>query len=206
MTGGVIIIGAGGHARVLLDALRLMSCTVLGYVDPAFAKGAQGPGGVLVLGGDEALKEFSAADVQLVNGVGSVGPTASRNAVYRRGKDAGFVFARVVHPSAVVSSSVLLGEGVQVMAGCVVQTDAQIGANSIINTCASVDHDCRIGETVHIAPGVTLSGNVSVGDRTHIGTGAVVIQGISIGADSLIAAGAVVYRDVPVAGRLIPGR
>jgi sugar O-acyltransferase (sialic acid O-acetyltransferase NeuD family) len=206
VTVGVIIIGAGGHARVLLDALRLMSCEVLGYVDPAFAKGTQGPGGVLVLGGDEALKDFSTSEVQLVNGVGSIGATTSRGAVYRRGKDAGFSFARVVHPSAIVSSSVILGEGVQVMAGCVVQTDAQIGANSIINTRASVDHDCLIGETVHIAPGVTLSGNVRVGDRAHIGTGAVVIQGISIGADSLVAAGAVVYRDVAEAGRLIPGR
>jgi sugar O-acyltransferase (sialic acid O-acetyltransferase NeuD family) len=206
VTASVIIIGAGGHAGVLLDALRLLSCNVLGFIDPAFAKGAQGPGGIAVLGGDEVLQGFSASDVQLVNGVGSIGPTVSRDGVFKRGKGAGFSFARVVHPSAIVSSSVILGEGVQIMAGCVVQTGAQIGANSIINTSASVDHDCRIGETVHIAPGVTLSGNVSVGDRTHIGTGAVVIQGISIGADSLIAAGAVVYRDVPNAGRLIPGR
>lgn len=205
MKAGVIIIGAGGHAKVLLDALQLMSCKVIGFVDPAFAKGTQGPGGVPVLGGDEALKDFAVSHVQLVNGIGSVGPTAARSAVYQRGKQAGFSFARVVHPSAVVSPSAIVGEGVQIMAGCVVQSGAEIGANSILNTRASVDHDCRIGETVHIAPGVTLSGNVRVGDRTHIGTGAVVIQGISIGADSLVAAGAVVYRDIPDAGRLIPG-
>ena len=91
------------------------------------------------------------------------------------------------------------------MAGCVIQTGTNIGANSIVNTRASIDHDCTIGETVHIAPGVTLSGNVRVGDRTHIGTGAVVIQGIAIDADSLVAAGAVVYRDLPAKSRLIPG-
>ena len=205
MTATVIIIGAGGHARVLLDALQLSGCKVLGFVDPAFAKGSQGPGGLPVLGGDEALKDYSVSAVQLVNGIGSIGPTTSRGAVYRRGKEAGFSFARVVHPAAVVSASATLGEGVQIMAGCIVQSGAEIGANSIVNTRASVDHDCKIGETVHIAPGVTLSGNVRVGDRAHIGTGAVVIQGISIGADSLVAAGAVVYRDVPEAGRLIPG-
>ena len=83
---------------------------------------------------------------------------------------------------------------------------SDIGANSIVNTRAAVDHDCKIGETVHIAPGVTLSGNVRVGDRTHIGTGAVVIQGIFIGEDSLVAAGAVVCRDLPAKSRLIPGR
>jgi sugar O-acyltransferase (sialic acid O-acetyltransferase NeuD family) len=205
VTASVIIIGAGGHARVLLDALQLSACKVIGFVDPAFAKGSSGPGGLPVLGGDEALKGYSASDVQLVNGVGSVGPTTSRGAAWRRGKDAGFAFARVVHPSAVVSPSATLGEGVQIMAGCVIQTGADIGANSIVNTRASVDHDCRIGETVHIAPGVTLSGGVRVGDRVHIGTGAVVIQGVTIGADSLVAAGAVVYRDLPEASRLIPG-
>jgi sugar O-acyltransferase (sialic acid O-acetyltransferase NeuD family) len=205
MTTGVIIIGAGGHARVLLEALELSSCKVLGFIDPAFAKGLQGPAGLPVLGGDEALHDFYASEVQLVNGVGSTGPTTARAAVYRRGKQAGFSFARVVHPSAILSASAILGEGAQIMAGCVVQTGAEIGANSIVNTRASVDHDCKIGETVHIAPGVTLSGNVRIGDRTHIGTGAVVIQGISIGADSLVAAGAVVYRDLPGKGRLIPG-
>lgn len=205
MTAAVVIIGAGGHARVILDALQLSSCKVLGFVDPAFVKGSQGPGGFLILGGDEVLKGFSTSEVQLVNGIGSIGPTTSRAAVFRRGKDAGFSFAQVVHPSAIVSASATLGEGVQVMAGCVVQAGAEIGPNSIVNTRASVDHDCRIGETVHIAPGVTLSGDVRIGDRAHIGTGAVVIQGISIGADSLVAAGAVVYRDVPEAGRLIPG-
>lgn len=205
MTVSLIIIGAGGHARVLLDALQLSACNVIGFIDPAFAKGTAGPGGLPVLGGDEALNGYSAMDVQLVNGIGSIGPTAVRSAVWRRGKDAGFSFARVVHPSAVVSASAKLREGVQIMAGCIIQTGADIGANSIVNTRASVDHDCKVGETVHIAPGVTLSGNVRVGDRAHIGTGAVVIQGVTIGADSLVAAGAVVYRDVPDSSRLIPG-
>lgn len=205
MTAAVIIIGAGGHARVLLDALQLLPCGIIGFVDPAVAMGATGPGGLPVLGGDEALKDYSPSEVQLVNGIGSIGATASRAAVWWRGKEAGFTFARVVHPSAIVSASAILGEGVQVMAGCVVQTGAEIGPNSIVNTCASVDHDCKIGESVHIAPSVTLSGNVRVGDRAHIGTGSIVIQGISIGADSLVAAGAVVYRDLPEAGRLIPG-
>jgi len=205
MSAGVIIIGAGGHAQVLLDALQLSSCKILGFVDPAYAKGASGPRGLPMLGGDEVLDGFSVSEVQLVNGIGSIGPTTSRGSVWRRGKAAGFTFAQVVHPSAVISPGATLGEGVQIMAGCIVQTGAEIGANSIINTRASVDHDCKIGETVHIAPGVTLSGNVRIGDRAHIGTGAVVIQGISIGADSLVAAGAVVYRDLPEAGRLIPG-
>src|SRR5262245_12233923 len=109
MTVSVVIIGAGGHARVLLDTLRLSAFRVLGFIDPAFAKGAQGPGGLTVLGGDEVLKDLSTSDVLLVNGIGSVGSTDGRCAVYQRGKQAGFTFARVVHPSAVVSASAKLG-------------------------------------------------------------------------------------------------
>jgi UDP-perosamine 4-acetyltransferase len=205
LTVPVIILGAGGHARVLIDALQLAACQILGLVDPASAAGSEGPWGLPVLGGEEALSRFSPAEVRLVNGIGSVGTLALRDAVYRRGKAAGFTFARVVHPSAVVSGAAEIGEGTQVMAGAVIQCGARIGANSIINTRASVDHDCRLGETVHIAPGATLSGAVHIGDRCHIGTGAVVIQGITIGPDSLVAAGAVAYRDIPASGRLVPG-
>jgi sugar O-acyltransferase (sialic acid O-acetyltransferase NeuD family) len=193
----LVIIGAGGHARVLIDALQLSGKKILGIVDKLHAAGSPGPSGLAVLGGDEAVDRFSPDEMLLVNGVGTVKTTTQRDAIYRRFLAKGFHFATVVHPSAVVSSSATLGEGVQVMAGCVIQAGAWIGANSLINTRASVDHDCRIGETVHVAPGATLSGSVTVGDETHIGTGAVVIQGISIGRHCLVAAGAVVYRDLP---------
>jgi UDP-perosamine 4-acetyltransferase len=192
----LLVIGAGGHGRVLIDALQLAGRSILGVVDPAFAAGSLAPSGLKVLGGDEALDRFSAGDVMMVNGVGSTRTMVQRDLIYRRLSAKGFRFATVVHPSAVVSPSAKLAEGVQVMAGCVIQSGASIGANSIINTSASVDHDCKIGESVHIAPGVTLSGSVNVGDAAHIGTGAVVIQGVSIGRNSLVAAGAVVYRDV----------
>lgn len=205
MSRGVVIIGAGGHARVLVDALQLLGREIVGFLDPSLELGSRGPGGALVLGGDEALARLSPAEIDLVNGIGSVTVAVSRAVIYQRGKAAGFSFSDVVHPSAVVSQSVEFGEGVQLMAGCVVQCGTSIGANSIVNTRASVDHDCRIGETVHIAPGATVSGGVQIGDRTHLGTGAVVIQGISIGADSLVAAGAVVYRNLAAGSRLIPG-
>ena len=193
----LVIIGAGGHARVLIDALKLSEKSILGVVDSAYAAGSAGPFGLTVLGGDEAVDRFRSNEVLLINGVGTTKTTTKRDEVYRRFLAKGFHFATVVHPSAVISSSANLGEGAQVMAGCVIQTGARIGANSIINTRASVDHDCRIGETVHIAPGATLSGSVTVGDGVHIGTGAVIIQGISIGRHCLVAAGAVVYRDLP---------
>jgi UDP-perosamine 4-acetyltransferase len=199
----LIVLGAGGHSRVLLDALQLIGSTILGVVDPALKAGESGPLGYAVLGGDDVLERYRPDEVRLVNGIGSIGPTTRRDEIYRRNLAKGFGFASVVHPSAVISTSAVLAEGVQIMAGCVVQTGASIGANTIVNTRASVDHDCRIGETVHVAPGVTLSGTVTVGDRTHIGTGATVIQGITIGPDSVIAAGAAVYRDLPACSRFV---
>ncbi|MGM4906786.1 acetyltransferase [Tardiphaga sp. 866_E4_N2_1] len=202
----VIILGAGGHARVLIDALQMTGCRIVGIIDPAFAVGSSGPAGLPILGGNEALDGYSPNDVELVNGIGSIGSLALRDTVYRRGKEAGFRFAQVVHRSAVIGGATDIGEGVQIMAGCVIQYGSSIGANSIINTRASVDHDCQIGQSVHVAPGVTLSGGVRIGDRAHIGTGAAVIQGVSIGSDSLVGAGAAVYRDIPAAGRLIRGQ
>jgi UDP-perosamine 4-acetyltransferase len=95
-----------------------------------------------------------------------------------------------------------LGEGVQIMAGTVVQPGSKIGDNTILNTRSSVDHDCEIGAHVHIAPGVTLSGGVRVHDDAHIGAGAVLIQGVEVGASSLVAAGSVVIHAVPANTRV----
>jgi sugar O-acyltransferase (sialic acid O-acetyltransferase NeuD family) len=202
----VVVLGGGGHARVLIEAMRTNGCTIIGIADPALAPAPHGPGGAAVLGGDEVLDKLEASEVLLVNGIGSVASTARRDAVFRRARERGFRFATVVHASAIVSPTARLGEGVQLMAGAIIQCDAAIGANSIVNTGARVDHDCRIGESVHIAPGVTLSGSVTVGDRTHIGTAAAVIQGVSVGCDCLIGAGAVVYRDLTDNSRLIGQR
>jgi sugar O-acyltransferase (sialic acid O-acetyltransferase NeuD family) len=202
----VLVLGGGGHARVLVEVLRASGRTIIGIADPALAPGSLGPGGLSVLGGKDVIDKFEPHDIAVVNGVGSTDSMAMRDETYRRISARGFGFIGVVHTSAIVSPSAQLGDGVQLMAGAIIQCNTVIGANSIINTGACVDHDCRIGESVHIAPGATLSGSVTVGDRTHIGTAAAVIQGISIGCDCLVAAGAVVYRNLSDTERLIKQR
>ena len=196
----IIVLGAGGHARVVIDALRAAKRRIVGVVDP---KVKDGPFGIPALGGDEALDRHAPGEVELANGIGGTGATGPRDEVFRRFGARGYRFVTIVHPSAVVSEFAELGEGAQVMAGGVVQPGAAIGANTIVNTRASVDHDCKIGRSVHIAPGVTLSGTVTVGDGSHIGTGACVIHGINIGRGCLVAAGAVVYRDLADGQRLV---
>lgn len=181
---------------MLVDALLECGVHVSGLSDPDPALKGRTVLGVPVLGDDGILDSYPPESTLLVNAIGSTESMAARQAVYERLKSRGYRFLSVLHPSAVVSRSAILGEGVQVMAGVVVQAGARVGDNTILNTRASVDHDCEVGKHCHIAPGVSLSGAVAVGDGTHIGVGACVTQGVQIGAGCLVAAGAAVVAGV----------
>ncbi len=196
-TNPVMVIGAGGHAKVLIDALLCAGRNVVGVVDIDPARHGGQILSVSVLGGDEVIGSNPHGRAELANGIGSVKTLDARAAIYDRWVSQGHRFADVVHPSAVVSPRARHGGGVQIMAGAVVQPGCDLGKNVLVNTRASIDHDAVIGDHVHIAPGATLSGGVTVGSFTHVGTGAVVIQGVKIGRRCLIAAGAIVTRDVP---------
>ena len=193
----VLILGAGGHAKVLIEALLATSAVIAGIVDADPEVVGTTILGISVIGGDELVREFPQTEILLVNGIGSVGLPVRRQRLFESFKALGYSFATVIHSSAVVASDVEVEEGAQIMAGVVIQPGTRIGSNVVVNTRASVDHDCVIGDHSHIAPGVTLSGGVIVGDMCHIGTGATVIQGVHIGSGSVIGAGALVLKDVP---------
>ena len=145
---------------------------------------------------DEEILAGPVSEIALVNGVGSVGDVTVRRRLYQTYCAAGFRFAEVVHPAAVVSRHARLTAGAQVLAGAIIQAGVRVGANSIVNTGAVIDHDCVIGDHTHVAPSAVLSGNVYVGSGCHIGTGARIIQGVEIGDGCVVGAGAVVIRDV----------
>lgn len=193
----LIVLGAGGHAKVLVDALLGAGQPVHGLTDTDPAKTGSAVLGVPVLGGDKEVLAFAPEEVRLVNGIGSVRVSVLRHQLYENFKNMGYFFERVVHASAIVASDVVLDEGAQIMAGVVLQTGCHIGENVIINTRAAVDHDCVIGSHAHVSPGAILCGNVEVGEGSHIGAGATVIQGVRIGCNCTVAAGAVVIRDIP---------
>ena len=192
----LILIGAGSHARVLIDALEATGAKVVGLLDADVSLAGGKVMGYPVLGGDDVLRQHAPGSVGLVNAIGSVDSMRLRKSVYEKLRSAGHVFASVIHPRATLSRHAVAAQGVQLMAGAIVQAGASLGEDTIVNTGATVDHDCVIGAHVHIAPGVTLSGNVLVGDETHVGAGTTVIQGVRIGAGCTVAAGAVVLRDV----------
>ena len=199
----VIILGAGGHAKVLADILIRMSVKIIGFTEIDNTRVGKRLLGIPILGHDDVILGYNASEVALVNGLGSIGRTEKRKHIYAKYKAGGFSFAKVIDPNTIIANSATISEGVQIMAGAVIQPDSSIGENTIINTRASIDHDCIIGSHVHIAPGVTLSGGVTVGDGVHIGTGAIVIQGVRIGSNSMIGAGTLVLRDVMEGTRVV---
>jgi sugar O-acyltransferase (sialic acid O-acetyltransferase NeuD family) len=191
----IIVVGGSGHAKVLMSMLLLDHRSILGFVDPD----ASLPSilGVCRLGDDNEVFRHAPERVRLVNGVGSGRSTGLRTSVYARFRERHYTFETVIHPSALIDPDVHAGEGLQVMAGAVVQTGVRLGENVTLNTGTIVDHDCVIGDHVHLAPGATLSGCVHLEQGVHVGTGASIIQGIRVGAGSTVGAGAVVIRDVP---------
>jgi len=191
------ILGAGGHAKVLLESLKQdPTITVAGFLEMS----DQLVGGRLLnfpIYHENIILELHPKKTLLVNGIGSIETPLARAKQFDRYKKLGFCFHTLKHPTSYVANEVAIGEGAQFMARSTVMIGSKIGDNVIVNTAASVDHDCDIGKHVHIAPGAVLSGNVVVGDYTHIGTGANIIQGVEIGKNVLIAAGAVVVTDIP---------
>lgn len=196
----LVMIGAGGHAKVLHALALALGHRIVGVCDPQLVQQGQSHWrGVPALGGDDALEQFDPAVVGLINGIGQLVGSQARQDIYTRLRQAGFHFPALVHPAAWVASSARLTQGVQIMAGAVVQPDCSIGENSIINTHASVDHDCVIGANVHIAPGATLCGGVRVHDMAFIGAGATVIQGLSIGQGAVVGAGVTLLHNLGAA-------
>jgi len=195
----IFVLGAGGHAKVILDAIfSTSSMNISGIVDcnPMLVGGSIF--GVPIIGSNEIIFEkYLPKDVLLINGIGSISPKSHRQELFNKFKKSGFNFANIVHVTGYVGKEVLLGEGAQILAGGIVQPGCHIGNNVIVNTNASIDHDCFIGDHVHLAPRVVCCGNVTIGRGSHIGAGAVVLQGVTIGENCLIASGAVVTRDVP---------
>lgn len=195
----LVVIGGGGHASVLLSLIRsLGTYDIAGIIDDGLEKGVSRHG-LAVLGGEDRLPGLRAEGVtHACIGIGNIGVRAS---LFGRLKDMGYVIPALVHPSAVVDDGAAIGEGAQVMAGCIIQPGVSVGANTIINTGSVIDHDCVIGAHAHIGPGAVLSGRAYAGEGTLVGAGAVLASGTRVGAGATVCAGSVVTNDVPDGAR-----
>lgn len=192
----ILILGAGGHAAVLLDILVSQKCDILGVVSPSIDSKRRASFNYKHYEDDSEIEKFDPKEIYLVNGIGSLPGNNIRASIQEKFLNLGYIFSNVVSNDAIISPSVTLGTGVQVMSGAILQAGTIVNNGSIVNTGAIVDHDCIIGCNNHIAPGVTLSGHVTTGNSVHIGTGANVIQNINIGDNVVIGAGATITKSV----------
>ena len=199
---GIVLVGGGGHAKVIIDAVRgSKDFGIYGIIDPALKIGTSILG-IEVKGPDDILPQIFRNGIRCAFiGIGSIGNCSVRRKIYTTLKDIGFELPYIVHPKAVVAEGVSIEDGTFVAASVVINPGVKIGKNAIINTSSSVDHDCAIGDFVHIAPGAVLSGSVTVGDEAHIGPGAIIIQNITIGEKAFIGAGSIITNNVAKEGR-----
>jgi sugar O-acyltransferase (sialic acid O-acetyltransferase NeuD family) len=192
----ILILGGGGHAKGLIEALRLDAPEVrLAILDARPADGSVL--GVPIIGTDEMLDIAATQGFRhFVVGLGGVRDNTPRARLFERARATGLTPWTVVHRSATIAASARLGVGTQCLSGSLVCADARLGENVIINTGAIVEHDCQIGNHVHVASGAVLAGTVEIGDFAHIGAGAVVLQSRKIGPGAVVGGGAVVTRSV----------
>ncbi len=204
MTQAVVIVGAGGHAKVCIELLRASGTPIaccIGSGDSAdFCLD------VPVFKGDAHLARLR--NEGHARAFIAIGANAVRQRLAAEAKAVGYELVNAISPAAVVSPSVRLGHGIAIMAGAVINADTSIADLAIINTSASVDHDGDIGEAAHVAPQCGLAGNVTIGPRAFLGVGCKVIPGVSIGNDVVAGAGSVIVADVRPNARIagVPAR
>lgn len=194
----VIGLGAGGHAKVVMDILRLTnSYELFGLLDIRQDLWGVEVSGVPVLGDDTCLRELHERGIRhAFIGLGHTGNAGPRTQLYEKAHAHGFQLVPALHPDAVVASSVEMGEGPTVMAGAIINADARLGDNVIVNTGAIVEHDCVIDDHAHVATGSRLASSVHVEEGALVGVGASVRQLIRIGRNAIVGAGAAVVEDV----------
>jgi len=190
----LIVIGAGGHAEILIALLQRLNREVVGITDVDDQQ--EGLLGVPMLGNDEVLRDYPPGQFDLVNGLGSAGQISTRASLYNQLIQQGYGFAQLTHPQSSLDPQITIGQGCQIMNATVIVHGAKLAENVLVNSRAVVEHHCRIGAHSHIASGAVLCGRCTVGEAVHIGAGATVIQNITIGDGAVIAAGAVVTKDV----------
>jgi sugar O-acyltransferase (sialic acid O-acetyltransferase NeuD family) len=193
MTKGNLIIGAGGHGKVIADIMQRQGMNILGFLDDNVAIIGQQILNLPVLDTIAMWRNF--APDGLVMGIGD---NSMRYTLVRQiEQDIAAHWIIPIHPTATIAASVQIGDGTVIMAGVIINPDTILGKHTIINTAATVDHDCVVGDFVHIAPGTHLAGDVHVGNGSLLGIGCSVIPGCKIGENVIVGAGAVVIGDIP---------
>lgn len=195
----VLLIGGGGSAKVVIDCFYSSNSDLrlIGILDSDTAKLNSTLLGVPFIGTDDELEKLYSRGVRKAFiSLGTVGNYKPRLYLYNKLKSLGYTLVNIIHPNAIISKHITLGEGNVIMPGAIINVNANIGNNCIINSGSIIEHDTVICNNVHIAPGVRIAGNVTVGENSMIGIGSTIIQGIKIGSNVLVGANSTVIRDI----------
>lgn len=198
-TSPIMIIGAGGHAKVIIELFQAAGdFEIAGLIERNPIRSSVL--GVPVIGTDNDLLHLRKKGIN--KAFVGIGDNARRVRIGHHLRQIGYDIVNAVSPAAVVSGSATIGRGVAIMAGVVINAETRIDDFAVINTRSSIDHDCWFGEGIHVAPGCTIAGNVTIGRLACIGAGATIIPRVTIGERALVGAGSCVIRDVPNAARV----
>jgi UDP-perosamine 4-acetyltransferase len=198
----VVIIGAGGHGKSVLDIFRSgrargtkSAFNVVGFIDANPALHGTTVAGLPVLGPANRLPKLKSRKIG--GAIVAIGDNRARQSYGEMVRDAGLALVNAIHPTAMIAPSARLGGGIVVAAGAIVGADATVGDMAILNSGSIVEHECQIEPSAHICSGAVLAGRVHVGARAFVGMGSCIIQCLNVGNDAIIGAGAVVLADVP---------
>jgi sugar O-acyltransferase (sialic acid O-acetyltransferase NeuD family) len=188
----ILLIGFGGHAKVLINILSLLGREIIGALslEPIGTEYLS----IKVVGSDENLWQYDPKNIQLVNAIGQLPKNDLRAQIYLDAKAKGFSFANVIHPNAIIAQNVIFGEGVQVMAGAIIEPSVKIFDNVIVNTGANINHDVRIHSHTHVAPGAVVCGDVVIGSHVFIGAAACIVPGVRISDNAFVRANELVCK------------
>ena len=193
----VLILGAGGHGRVVLDILlQARRCRPVGFLDNNAAIHGRRVDGVPVYGGIDDVERFS-RELDIGGVIIAIGDNGARRGLARQVESVGIDLITAIHPSVTLAHNATVGRNVVIAAGVVVCAHCQIGDSTILNTGCIIDHQTMVGEGSHICPGVRVAGRVKIESGTFIGVGATVVPKVTLGCECIIGAGAVVIEDVP---------
>lgn len=200
----VIVFGAGGHGKVIVDILKRMpSYSVVCVGDDREALNGTTVLGIPVVAPRDRVVVF-AREHSVQSVIVGIGHNPTRALVARWFDEQGFQLAKAIHPSSILGEGATVEAGTVIMAGVIINSDTHVGRNTIINTGSRIDHDCTIGNNVHIAPGVILCGGVNVGNNSLIGAGAVILPYLSVADSATVGAGSTVSHSVE-SGDLVVG-
>lgn len=198
----VVIIGAGGHGKVVLDILRAADQhRIKGFLDADATLNDSQVGGIRVLGQVNLLPKLRQQKVRAA--IVAIGDNRIRESYARLVLDAGLELINAIHPAATVSPTAVLGKNIVICAGAIVCAEARLSDSVIANTNCVIDHECQIGPATHVCPGAILGGRVRIGGGVLVGMGAKILPCLSVGDGATVGAGATVIRDVPAGATVV---